>query len=398
MQSPTRRRLLKLNILAFASLSTGAVYTYYRYTNNNKNTSTTSNTALNKHSFTPYTLLSREKVSETSSILRLRAPPGLSQKDKDDEEKWKGCLWRKGVWSVEVKQPQLMIARRYTPLPFFGLGAGAGAGCATDASDPSSISKSTPGAAAKTGPTELEGPTEIEDLTILLRREPHGEVSRYLSHLPLNSAVEIRGGFKEYNIHPDVRDVVFLAGGTGIAPALQAARCLRERKDARLTVLWANRRRADCVGGDNAEGQGQEEAGSSGLWRWLGWERRSVTPVQELPSAEKSLIVRQLDALSARSKHEVAEHSSGLSLRARYFVDEEKSFLQQKDLVRALKSHDTDSKAVTAHRKLIIVSGPDGFVEYVAGAKRLVNGVETQGQLRGLLSKVDLSGWEVHKL
>lgn len=383
MRSPTRVWLIRLNLLAATSLGTVSLYTFYTQTSSSNG----SPKALNKASFTPYTLISREKVSNTSTILRLRAPKGLSQADKDAEEKWKACLWRKGIWSVEIKQPQLMIARRYTPLPSFE------AGFARDEATSSNtdvLTRPTP------TPSPASGSAEIEELSILLRREPHGEVSRYLDSLPLNSAVEVRGGFKEYNIHADVRDVVFLAGGTGIAPALQAARCLQERADSRLTILWANRLRVDCIGGANAEVK--EKAALWGLLRWLSWSGAPVPAVQLLPTGEKSLIVRQLDALSARSGHEVAEQGTGLSLRARYFVDEEMSLIQQKDLVRALTSNDEDGKAATDRRKLIIVSGPDGFVKYVAGAKKLVNGIETQGELGGLLSKVDLHGWEVHKL
>jgi len=66
--------------------------------------------------FTPFEIVSREEVSPTSIALTLR-PRNLPasndgrQLDPYREE------WEEGIWSVEIKQPELQIARRYTPLP-----------------------------------------------------------------------------------------------------------------------------------------------------------------------------------------------------------------------------------------------------------------------------------------
>lgn len=317
----------------------------------------------NQSSFTPFRLAARQRVSDSSSILRLQPVGPATQRAKQTSGVLEE-LWKQGVWSIEIKQPQLMIARRYTPLPTFSNTQG-----------------------------DEEG--DVEDIALLVRREPYGEMSRYLDYIPLDRAIEIRGGYSEYTVPDTVREVVFLAGGTGIAPALQVAKCLQMRgHKAKLTVLWANRRRDDCVGAIDAEAA----SGPTGIWSWLGWSQQSPA-LKQLRLMPKSLIVQKLNALSSmRSEGDPDRSSYGnLELKARYFVDEEKSLIRQADIAKAISPR-TEKDDASSGQRLIMVSGPDGFVEYVAGGKRLVNGIETQGSLGGLLSKVDTRGWQIWKL
>ena len=82
-----------------------------------------------------------------------------------------------------MKQPQLQIGRSYTPLP-------------------------------PTQQAEFAG-----GLRFLIRREPPGEFSTYLHKLPISANIKLRGPQIEYKIPKDVDEILFLAGGTGIAPA-----------------------------------------------------------------------------------------------------------------------------------------------------------------------------------
>jgi hypothetical protein len=136
----------------------------------------------------------------------------------------------------------------------------------------------------------LDGSHDDDDdydgkVRLYVRRMERGEVSGYLARLRVGETVELRGPRLGFDLCARAgvgvgggegvveeegkgkggagrgRKVVFLAGGTGIAPALQAARALMDRPGVEMEVIWANRRREDCVGcgGREGEGRGGEE-------------------------------------------------------------------------------------------------------------------------------------------
>ncbi|KAF2861164.1 hypothetical protein K470DRAFT_215667 [Piedraia hortae CBS 480.64] len=237
--------------------------------------------------FIPYTLTHKELVSHNLAIFTLR--PSTAQQlnyPADSESK---------IQSIEIKQPQLQISRRYTPLP----------------------------------------PMSGDEIRLLIRNAVNGEVSSYLHRLPLGVKVHVRGPVTEFALPQDVGKVIFIAGGTGIAPALQVVDASSDGMD----VLWG------CRTLDERQGAGE-------------------------------MVERYMKA----GKNQVS-----------FFVDQEGSIISPKDVTLRLKGRD-------ASRGLIFVSGPDRFVEYWAGTKIWRDGRETQGPLGGCLAKMDLSGWEVVKL
>lgn len=286
--------------------------------------------------FTPFTIVAREDVSSTSFILTLR-PEKFIRNPKADGEDPYAKEWDTETWSVEFKQPQLQIARSYTPLP----------------------------------PSE---DTQMGDLRFYIRKERGGEVSNYLAGLPVGGQIHLRGPHKGYELEGHITDVVFLAGGTGIAPALQVIYTLLERRNnadlPRIRILWANRRREDCLGGTTGE------------------------LAQQQPEIEDNIgkLVNELETL--RQKHPE-------KLKVDYLVDEEGTSLDQKRL-SSLTRNDSQLKygAVTTRidSKLLFVSGPEGFVNFLAGSKRWENGKEMQGELGGLIGRLGLRDWKVWKL
>ena len=87
-----------------------------------------------------------------------------------------------------------------------------------------------------------------------------------------------------------------------------------------------------------------------------------------------------------------------------HYVDEEQTFIKPIDVIRKLQSERlyppiefADSKG-SIGKKLLFVSGPEGFVNHWVGAKQSPNGPEVQGSLGGVLSTLDLGDWEVVKL
>lgn len=95
-----------------------------------------------------------------------------------------------------------------------------------------------------------------------------------------------------------------------------------------------------------------------------------------------------------------AKHADYVDLR--YFVDEEQSYIDEKALVKYFKGSAGPETPGTGEkgqsRKLIVVSGPDGFVDYLVGPKRWSGGKECQGPVGGLIGRLDLKGWGVEKL
>ena len=217
---------------------------------------------------------------------------------------------KSGIWSVDFKQPHMQIARAYTPIPFL----------------------------------QPETKTVWRDrdqlkLRFLIRKEKEGEVSSYLHALDKKAKIELRGPNIEYRIPGNVQTVVFLAGGTGIAPALQVASSLfelREKmKPLHLHILWANRLGEDCVGGGNNASYKAEV---------LGTQRP---------------VIRQSETLKKWYPGRIT---------VEYFVDEEGKYIIDTSLVPLLGTGSTGG-APGWTQKVVLVAGPDGFVDHFAGPK-----------------------------
>jgi ferredoxin-NADP reductase len=341
-----KRRAGPLVVLGTSAIGGAA----YRFTKS----ADPSDASLNPHTFTPYTLVDKQPVSSTSAIFTLRNSNGVS-----DTESVKD-VWKRSVWSVQIKQPQLQIARAYTPLP-------------------------------PTIDAHKQGENESEDMRLLIRQEQGGEVSTYLHRLPERSTVELRGPNTELQLPRDIIEVIFLAGGTGIAPAMQVAQALGRRTGSRMHILWANRRREECVGGvSDDKGSATSTQDRVGWWKsFFG----SSEPVAQAPLAEdasnaaKGVIVNELDALKKRSE----AATKGLSVN--YYVDDEKTFISPTEIESRIQRQREENGS-----RLVIVSGPDGFIEHWAGKKLWANGREVQGPLGGQLGRMQLGEWKVIKL
>ena len=332
--------------IATLGLATSATYHWYFQKQ--------SDNIINPLDFTPYTLKFKEPVSSSSSIFTLRPASGEDHADVYAD------AWRKGIWSVQIKQPQLQIARSYTPLP--------PPGCGEEVSN--------------------------HDLRFLIRRETQGEVSGYLHKLPLDAVIDLRGPQLEYEIPGEVDEVVFLAGGTGIAPALQVVHTLLEHRASqrnavpKMTILWANRSQEDALD------QPVQAFQPKDIWKFWSIKCNSAENRREkIEPPTTCILTEQIRSLKTR-------YPDNLTLQ--YFVDEQHSFINRKAIESRLNHKPKKETAATAqpgrNRKLIIVSGPDGFVNYIAGPKTWQEGREFQGPVGGLLSKVDTTGWEVQKL
>ncbi|EEP78274.1 conserved hypothetical protein [Uncinocarpus reesii 1704] len=267
--------------------------------------------------------------------------------------------WRKGLWSVQFKQPQLQVGRDYTPLPPIR-------------EDELSIDD-----AVKDG----------DNMQFLIRREPQGEISGYLHSLAPGAILEFRGPQMDYELPDDVQEVLFIAGGTGIAPALQAAHTIfrdRQSKNTRMHVLWANRRREDCLGGQSDVPDTTHSSWWSRIYFNLAGRKENTRT-----NDESNFTVSLLEELKRQSRGRFSVD---------YFVDEENTLIGKQPILEFTGHGEKDQLDQRPKRKLILISGPDGFISYLAGPKLWRNGVEIQGPLGGLLKELNLKDWEVRKL
>jgi NAD(P)H-flavin reductase len=232
-------------------------------------------------------------------------------------------------------------------------------------------------------------------LRFFIRKDPFGEVSRYLHSLDVGADIELRGPQIECEIPVGTREILFIAGGTGIAPALQAGYSLLNRTSEgdrpRIHIIWASRLRADCVGGVSDTVKALD-APSSRSW-FSGWfgSSSSVSQKETVSTVSReqgqSLIVRELEALKSQYPGQITVD---------YYLDEDNRFIGKNDLAEFIKP----SKEVEGQQKhkLILVSGPEGFISYMACPKVWAQGTELQGPLKGIIKELDPKDWAVWKL
>ena len=265
-------------------------------------------------------------------------------------------------------QPELQIARSYTPLP------------------------------------PIEG-TEPEHVRLFVRQEPQGEVSTFLHKISRGTIVNLRGPRVEYEIPEDVDEILFLAGGTGIAPALQVAHTLfghrtKSTEDGpELRILWANRRREDSINGLDPLSSQQAQARLVPRIKKLAYEWHGEPPGQPKETTEEGTAPSQPSQTRLVEEVESVRARHGSKVIVDYFIDEEGSYISESLLRTYLSDIDqTASQDGTPRRKVVLVSGPEGFVNVFAGPKTWQDGRELQGPLGGLLKKINPQGWEIWKL
>ncbi|KUI71808.1 Cytochrome c mitochondrial import factor CYC2 [Cytospora mali] len=393
----------KSTVVAIISFTVGLLYALIPDDSPNRSKSSS---ALNDESFRKFTVVSNEQISPTSFILTVK--PFLSSDEKENAEVIRKA-WEHGLWSVEIKQPQLQIARHYTPLP------------------------------SVVPLQEGDGAT----LRFLIRRYEGGEVSKYLSRLQgqgqeqgssgAGDVVELRGPHLGFDVAARLadagRNVVFLAGGTGIAPALQLARRMLSvpgSEGLSVRIFWANRSASDCVGCPRLDGQ----KGRS----WRIWSTGDSNSDEYATHGAPGPIVQQLRDLEAAYRQ---KGSSTLDFKC--IVDEEGSRINAGDIMTAVRippsqstqtlsppaatpdkpsssscylhsqrllhnsTEDADAQeeknaqdsgtricncTVPTGKNLFMISGPDGFVGAYVGPKVWAAGAERQGPVGGVVGEL----------
>ncbi|WJG34769.1 transmembrane amino acid transporter protein-domain-containing protein [Fusarium oxysporum Fo47] len=318
---------------------------------------------LNEITFVPYGITAREAISPTSFVITAvpRTPnPSLPYLNPSDNH------WRYPLWSVEFKQPEVQISRHYTPLP----------------------------------PLSTEDPID-GSLRFYIRTVGDGEMSNYLGRRQVGEDVFLRGphvGFELAQRLGEHSRLVFLAGGTGVVPGIQAAKAVLEANEkSSVDLLWAVRKREEV-----------QKSAPPRQSSWKFWQEKKPTTLgTEVESP--SPVTKRLQDLKI---------AYGDRLRIQVVVDEEGTRFQDRDISNAIAAspgtvasfdagcrfHDQamhvhasefalaegpgcvckPSEGTTPGKNLFIVSGPDGFIEYYAGPKIWLGGQQTQGPVSGI--------------
>ncbi|KAK6334969.1 mitochondrial Homoaconitase [Orbilia javanica] len=312
----------------FFTIPTAFILGYVTYT---FTTTSTIPYPINPYSFTPHVITSTTPLSPTSSLITLSP----KQPSTPPPSFW-AIINSEGLWSVQIKQPQLQIQREYTPLPETLVNGGAG-----------------DDQAAKGKGRRDRDVNPDNQLTIFVRAVDGGEVSPYLLSRKPGDVVEVRGPVVTYTFRPeevsseqekDIRNVVFIAGGTGVSPAIQLTTYLlsqytKDGKKRQVKILFASKTAGEKV----------------------------LPQIQEL--------------------QRLGDGSRGVQVSIEYFYDDKDTFIKKPDIETAVLGLDMGNGGGNG-RDVIMVSGPEGFVNHFAGKKGWKDGLETQGVLGGVVGEI----------
>lgn len=330
------------------------------------------------------------------------------------------------IWSVEIKQPQIMVVRSYTPLPLYFM-------------------KSERTRSGEKEPLLRVIDNDAEDydkggvMSLYIKRYNDGEVSRYIVDKEVGDEIDMRGPHVEYtfphhplkqlherpmfrdlpskieaeslvdtikadNKIPDFDNLDFYAAGTGIAPALQV---LFSRNPYRgYTRLHYSSRTDHELGSLERFLFFLEKLDRLEVIRHTDEQPKSVLNRKAVPKpAPRNYVSPMRQELETEIKSETGlSDEDALKLRMSIMSDsnEAKEDAERRAKERAprysnaLQQASVTSKQKKAPAALSIVCGPDGYVEYVAG-KKLLNTNE-QGQVEGLLGEKSWDNTNVYKL
>lgn len=391
------------------------------------------NDLLSPLEFHPFIITHKQKIDDEHYLVEVK-PKNTKWQYSHFTHYERKSLWDGDrIWSVEVKQPQIMVVRAYTPLPLYFLKS----------------------ARTRSGEEEpllkvIENGDKNADhngtMVFYIKRYNDGEVSRYILDKKVGEEIELRGPTIDYTFpyhplkalhkRPTFRDLPsklepetlldgikrredvpefdtldFYAAGTGIAPILQ--------------VLFS---RNPYRGFVNVHYSAKSESELGTLRRFLfflekvdrirlieHYDSKIKTRLssKDIPKPEPFHYVSQqrLESLNEQKKespiHEQSEELPRDRLKKRLAILEGDASKHQKTPVNktdeplakfkethlhydnALAQAEVTMLQKKPNASLALVCGPDGYIEYVAGGKALVT--NEQGPVAGLLGS---KGWD----
>lgn len=387
-----------------------------------------SNDLLDVDEFHKFIITHKEKIDDDHYIIEVHPKYDRWEysfaSNRELKKLWNGDK----IWSVEIRQPDINVVRSYTPLPMYYM-------------------KSEYTRSGEKAPLLKIFNPATDDLSrngtmcFYIKRYPQGEVSRYITSKEIGDELELRGPNIEYRfpyhplktvherpifkdlpskVEPDnlidslLRDrkfppmdnLTFYAAGTGIAPILQ--------------VLFSEN---PYLGHVNLHYFAQKPGELGILTRFLlfldkldridfechydNQRKTKLNPKTVLPPNPPNYYSpKRLEQSTSNLTPEEA-----LNVKLQIMGDEEKEQkiepgLKEKLIqsaeergeryTSALEQAQVTKKEKKQPAALAIVCGPDGFVEYMAGAKDLAR--NQQGKIDGVLGTKKWDNSNTHKL
>lgn len=332
----------------------------------------------------------------------------------DEKSIWSG----EKIWSVEVKQPDIMVTRSYTPLPLYFM-------------------KSEHTRSGEREPLLRVIDNDVEDydkggvMTFYIKRYDNGEVSRYLCNRKIGDEIELRGPHIDYKfpyhplkaVHtrpsfrdlpskvepeslvatikkrsniPDFDNLDFYCAGTGVAPALQVLLSrnpyrgfVRLHYSAQSTTEIAPLERFLFF---------LEKLDRLEVIKHIDTEGGRIKP-KHIPKPEERSYVS-----SMRLEQENSDAPAD-ALKLRMAIMDESSLTSQieevDDVARATRYSNALEQARETLRvpkkasALALVCGPDGYVDSIAGPKD--RAADEQGEVGGMLGQKGWNSTNVYK-
>lgn len=405
-----------------------------------------SNDLLDPNHFHKFVVTHKQQIDKDHFLVEVR-PKYLGWKMSyyahyDNKSIWNGDI----MWSVEIKQPQIMVVRSYTPLPLYFL-----------QSERSRSGEKEP--LLKVIENDSDDYDKGGVMTFYIKRYGDGEVSRYISDKNVGDELDIRGPHVQYRfpyhplkaLHerpifrdlpsrvepetlleavkldhgiPDYDSLNFYGAGTGIAPILQvllsrnpyrgfvnvhySAKSVSELEPLKRFMFFLemlDRARFH----EHIDLQPRSRLSSADIGEPVKPNYISPMRAEELAGGAEG---ENADRIRQGSKNdensgqgeETNNNEKKKSLESLRFkmailnTDEEvlHSRPQTKWYQNALAQAQDTSRHHKSDAALAIVCGPDGYIDYVAGAKDLATG--EQGPVRGLLGAKNWDNSNVVKL
>ena len=339
--------------------------------------------------------------------------------DYEQKTIWNG----ERIWSVTIKQPEIMVERSYTPLPLYFM-----------KSELTRSGEKEPLLRVINNADDLD---KNGKMCLYIKKYQDGEVSNYIAKKKVGDELELRGphttfrfpyhptneewrrpAFKDIPskteadpvVHsdkegqklPEIDNIVFYAGGTGIAPILQ-------------TLFSKNPYRGFIYIHYSARKHGEIRP----FERYL-YFLEKMGRIKFIPHYDDVLSTRlgikdienpaPFHYLSPQKTEELAVSSSGeqsklkdqkLKATATEEVPQEQGRPREKKELRmyfknAIEQAIHTSKNEREAPSIALVCGPEGYITYVAGARDLEN--NNMGPVKGLLGNKNWNNSNTFKL
>ncbi|SNX84083.1 related to CYC2 - cytochrome-c mitochondrial import factor [Melanopsichium pennsylvanicum] len=308
------------------------------------------------------------------------------------------------IRSVYIKEPALVIERAYTPL--YDTLPGSNAASLKDATK-----------------------QEKQVLDLIVKRYPDGELGKMLHRTQPNPSlaqIEVRGPVDTWTFNRDGRGsvpdrIVMVVGGTGVTPAYQLLTNVYGRPNhasdgltesdmrvqvlPKIDVLYATKDlenalllpQLHAIANSNKDNVNVKVFAErlSNPKRFTPADSASIGQLIPTTSSLNSAslvswipFLNQIGSSSHPKLQLTSEHSE-----VKIPVYQGRITQQHLETACLAQQQETGSKV---GRTLVLVSGPDGMVDAIAGPKSRDG--QTQGQLKGILNKIGLKHDDVFKL